>query len=48
MMGERAESEALFYDFKLEDHVPKTHLLQLINRYVGPGFVAARTCRHMR
>lgn len=38
MMGERAKSEALFYYFKLEDHVPETHLLRLIElRRPCPG-----------
>ena len=33
------QPEALFNCFKLEDHVPKTHLLRLIDRYVDLGFV---------
>jgi hypothetical protein len=41
-MGERAKSEALFYYFKLEDHVPETHLLRLIERYIDLSFVRAR------
>jgi hypothetical protein len=32
MMGERSKSARLFYDFKLEDHVPDTYLLRLIDR----------------
>jgi hypothetical protein len=35
MMGERrAGQEALFYEFSLEQHVPETHLLQSIDRFV--------------
>ena len=32
MMGEQAKSEGLFHYFKLADHVPRTHLLRLIDR----------------
>ncbi len=42
MMGEQSKSEALFYYFKLEDHVPRTHLLRLIDRYVDFGFLRQR------
>ncbi len=42
MMGEHAKSEGLFYYFKLEDHVPQTHLLRLIDRYVDFGFLRQR------
>lgn len=41
-MGEQSKSEALFYYFKLEDHVPQTHLLRLIDRYVDFGFLRGR------
>ena len=35
MMGERrVRQEALFYEFSLERHVPKTHLLRHIDRFV--------------
>src|SRR6202049_355000 len=35
MMGERrAGQEALFYEFSLERHVPETHLLRSIDRFV--------------
>ena len=35
MMGERRTGqEALFYEFSLERHVPETHLLQSIDRFV--------------
>ena len=30
MMGQHSRSEALFYYFRLEDQVPETHLLRLI------------------
>ncbi len=42
MMGKQSKSEALFYYFKLEDHVPQTHLLRLIDRYVDFGFLRQR------
>ena len=35
MMGERTEmQEALFYNFRIEDHVPADHLLRSIDRFV--------------
>lgn len=35
MMGPRQEAQcALFYEFSIEDHVPKDHLLRLIDRFV--------------
>ncbi len=35
MMGPRQEAQgALFYDFSLEDHVPRDHLLRSIDRFV--------------
>src|SRR5205807_7372699 len=35
MMGERRiQQEALFYEFSLERHVPETHLLRHIDRFV--------------
>ena len=33
MMGQCARSEALFYDFRLEDQVPENHLLRLIDKH---------------
>ncbi|SDM00922.1 hypothetical protein SAMN04488026_11462 [Aliiruegeria lutimaris] len=34
-MGPRQEAQgALFYDFSLEDHVPRDHLLRSIDRFV--------------
>jgi len=35
MMGERkVQQDALFYEFSLERHVPETHLLRSIDRFV--------------
>jgi hypothetical protein len=35
MMGQRqVEQAALFYEFSLERHVPVTHLLRSIDRFV--------------
>jgi hypothetical protein len=35
MMGERlVMQESLFYEFRLEDHVPCDHLLRRIDRFV--------------
>src|SRR5215207_6116855 len=35
MMGEhRVRQDALFYEFSLEQHVPVTHLLRAIDRFV--------------
>ena len=35
MMGPRQEAQrALFYEFSIEDHVPKDHLLRSIDRFV--------------
>jgi len=35
MMGERrTDQAALFYEFSLERHVPATHLLRSIDRFV--------------
>jgi hypothetical protein len=39
MMGQHDRSEALFYYFRLEDQVPETHLLRLIERHVSFAFV---------
>src|ERR1700736_3589706 len=42
MMGERrVQQEALFYEFSLERHVPETHLLRHIDRFVDLGEVRA-------
>jgi transposase len=39
MMGQRDHSEALFHYFRLEDLVPETHLLRLIEKHVRFAFV---------
>jgi len=39
MMGQHDRSEALFYYFRLEDQVPETHLLRLIEKHITFGFV---------
>jgi transposase len=38
VMGQHDRSEALFYYFRLEDHVPETHLL-LIEKHISFAFV---------
>jgi transposase len=39
MMGQHDRSEALFHYFRLEDQVPETHLLRLIEKHISFGFV---------
>jgi transposase len=39
MMGQHDRTEALFYYFRLEDQVPETHLLRLIDKHIGLTFV---------
>src|ERR1700687_2099891 len=39
IMGQHARSEALFYYFRLEDQVPDTHLLRLIDKHISFAFV---------
>ena len=39
MMGQHDRSEALFYYFRLEDQVPETHLLRLIDQHISLAFV---------
>ena len=36
MMGQHTRSESLFYYFRLEDQVPESHLLRLIDRHSRP------------
>ena len=38
-MGQHDRSEALFHYFRLEDQVPETHLLRLIEKHVSFAFV---------
>src|SRR5208337_1310652 len=42
MMGQHSRSEALFYYFRLEDQVPETHLLRLIEKHISFAFVRER------
>jgi hypothetical protein len=35
MMGRHGRSEALFYYFRLEDHILENHLLRLIDKHRG-------------
>jgi hypothetical protein len=39
MMGQHCRAEALFYYFRLEDQVPETHLLRLIDKHISLAFV---------
>src|SRR6201994_253196 len=39
MMGQHDRSEALFYYFRLEDHIPEDHLLRLIDKHISFAFV---------
>jgi transposase len=39
MMGQHDRAEALFYYFRLEDQVPETHLLRLIEKHMSFAFV---------
>ena len=42
MMGQQSREDSLFYSFRLEDQIPETHLLRLIDRYVDFTFVRER------
>src|SRR5512141_2014664 len=42
MMGQHDRSEAVFYYFRLEDQVPETHLLRLIEKHISFVFVRER------
>src|SRR6478735_6910354 len=39
VMGQHDRSEALFYYFRLEDQVPESHLLRLIEKHISFAFV---------
>ena len=39
MMGHQSRGEALFYYFRLEEHVPENHLLRLLDRHISFDFV---------
>ena len=45
MMGQHDRSEALFYYFRLEDQVPETHLLRLIEKHISFDFVREKLRR---
>ena len=38
-MGQHARSETLFYYFRLEDQIPESHLLRLIDKHISFEFV---------
>lgn len=42
MMGHQTRTESLFYYFRLEDQIPESHLLRLIDRHVDLSFVRER------
>src|SRR5947208_7704537 len=42
MMGQHSRGEALFYYFRLEDQVPESHLLRLIDKHISFEFVRER------
>ena len=48
MMGQHDRSEALFYYFRLEDQVPETHLLRLIDKHISFEFVRRATERQLQ
>src|ERR1700682_5770033 len=39
IMRQHARSEAVFYHFRLEDQVPESHLLRLIEKHISFAFV---------
>jgi len=42
MMGQQERTESLFYYFRLEEQIPKDHLLRLIDEHVDLSFVRER------
>src|ERR1039457_2542717 len=42
MMGKSYRGESLFYTFRLDDYIPKNHLLRVIHEYVDLSFVRKR------
>ena len=42
MMGQQERTEPLFYYFRLDDQIPKDHLLRLIDQHVNLTFVRER------
>jgi hypothetical protein len=45
LMGQHDRSQALFYYFRLEDQVPETHLLRLIEKHISFAFVPSANHR---
>ena len=45
MMGQHSRSEALFYYFRLEDQVPESNLLRLIDKHISFAFDQRRPRR---
>jgi hypothetical protein len=41
-MGQHDRSEALFYYFRLEDQIPDTHLLRLVEKRISFAFERER------
>src|SRR5262250_3366388 len=39
MIGQHARSEALFYYFRLDDYIPESHLLRLIDKHICFEFI---------
>jgi transposase len=46
MMGQSYRGDSLFYTFRLDDYVPKNHLLRVIHEYVDLSFVRERLARY--
>ena len=42
MMGQQSRTESLFYYFRLEDQIPKDHLLRVIDEQIDFSFVRER------
>jgi hypothetical protein len=42
MMGMQVEPTLLFYDFRLDDHVPLDHMLRRIDHFIELGSVPCR------
>jgi transposase len=42
MMGQQTRTESLFYYFRLEDQIPKDHLLRVIDEQIDLSFVRER------
>jgi len=42
MLGQQTRTESLFYYFRLEEQIPESHLLRLVDRHVDLSFVRER------